>query len=69
MSLPGAVFHVRSPRRTARRRGIKKRPAHDDTARSPSPGVHTRDAPYSARRGPRRPRTNVALIILRAVRV
>ncbi len=33
---------------------IKNRPAHEDTVRSPLAGVHTRDAPYSARRGPRR---------------
>src|SRR5687768_11839974 len=35
---PGAAFLVRPPRGTARDRGIKKRPAHEDTARSPSRG-------------------------------
>src|SRR5687768_3234760 len=40
----------------------KTRPAHHLA------GVHTRDAPYSARRGPRR-RTNVARFIHRVVRL
>jgi hypothetical protein len=35
---PGGASLVRSPRRTARSEGIKKRSAHEDTARSLSRG-------------------------------
>src|SRR5688500_1918496 len=51
---PGGAFLVRSPRRTATAKGTRTgrltrtRPAHHLA------GVHRRDAPYSARRGPRR---------------
>jgi hypothetical protein len=67
--LPGTAFLVRSPRRTARDRGIKKRPAHEDTARSPSRGSpHPRRALFGASwTSPAR--TNMARIIHRAVRL
>src|SRR5687768_3737416 len=43
---PSVAFLIRSPRRTARNRGIKKRPAHHLA------GAHKRGALYSSRRAP-----------------